>query len=1240
MSASSPETYQSLLLALQEKQVELEKKNEELRRVQESFDHFRKQAEAARRSRDERFVMDDTQQQSAIASWGESEERFRAIFEQAAVGVAQLSPEGHWLAVNQKLCEIVGYSRDEILTKTFQEITYPDDLETDLNYVQQLLAGQIQTYSMEKRYRRKDGTLVWGKLTVSLVRELTGAPKYFISVVEDVSARKHAEEVSACQATVLELIAQGVPAARTLTILIERIEKLCLGMLCTVLRLDDDGKHLRHFAAAGMPAHYNHAVDGLAIGPRVGSCGTALFRREQVIVEDIATDPLWEKYRDLALPLGLRACWSTPIFDDDGQVLGTFANYYPQPGRPTAEHLKFISMATHLAAIALGKQRKEFSLRMSELALKAVSQGVMVTGVDERIIWANPAFDVITGYQLPEYLGRKCTFVQGPLTDQMTLNSIREAIKNGTEFTGEILNYRKDKTLYWNELTISPVRDDQGQLTHFIGVVRDISSRKLAEAALIQSEKRYRQLFECNPHPMWVFDLETLAFLAVNAAAVKQYGYSEQEFLEMTILDIRPPAEQSLLLESLKIPKPDLAHAAYWRHQRKNGELIDVEITSHKLDFSGRPAEIVLAYDITLSRQAEAALQQSEARFRTIIEQAPLGIAEGDFAGNHFINVNQRYADIVGYSIGELKNMTFKDFTHPDDLAMDLVQMEKLAAGEIPLFALEKRYVRKDGAIIWVKITVAGLGPAGAKPTRCMAVIDDITEQKATVTALELSERRYKTIIEAEPECVKVVSADGELLEMNPAGLSMLEASSVDEVRQHGMMQFILPKYQLAFAKLHEGAIAGWGGLLEFEVIGLRGAQLWLETHAVPLPDADGRVTKMLGITRDITQRKLSAQALKEKEQRLSFLLEQTPAVIYTCRASGDYGATFITDNVQSQLGYQPREFLEDAAFWVNSIHPDDQARILNDLAQLAEKGGQSHDYRFRHADGTYRWMHDEVRVMRNAEGHPTEIIGSWIDISSLKQAEEDVRQLNAGLEARVLERTAQLEAANKELEAFSYSVSHDLRAPLRGMDGFARMIEEDCSDQLDREGMRMIGVVRSEAKRMGQLIDDLLGFSRMGRKIFEHSSIDLRDLARDVFESVISTLPDTSVRFELGELPSIQGDRSLLRQVLFNLIDNAVKFSRNQPAPVIEVGCTDEAGVTAFFVRDNGVGFDAQYSHKLFGVFQRLHGDAEFEGTGIGLALVQRIIHRHGGKVWATSVRGSGATFYFTIPNGVKSNE
>ncbi len=798
---------------------------------------------------------------------------------------------------------------------------------------------------------------------------------------ERASARKHAEALSACQTNVLEMIAQGLPATKSLTTLISKIEELCPRMLCTVLRIDDDGEYLRHFSSAGMPDEYNRMIDGTRIGPRSGSCGTAAFLRKQIIVEDIATDPLWQDFRDYALPFGLRACWSTPIFDDDGQVLGVFANYYSQPCRPAAEHIRLIAVATDIVSIALSKQQKEESLRLSELALNTVSQGVYITGPDERILWANPAFEKITGFQEWECRRRKCSFVQGLNTDEKSMQAIRAAINQGTEFVGEILNCREDKVTLWNELTISPIRDKKGQLTHFIGVVRDISLRK----------------------------------------------------------------------------------------------------------------------------QALDALKESEARFRAIVEQAPLGIAEGEILGHRFISVNQRYADIVGYTVTELMEMSFVDFTHPDDIAIDLGEMKKLAAGEIPFFAIEKRFVRKDGRIVWVQLTVAGLGRDGAKPTRCMAVVDDITLRKETEKALVQSERRYRAIVEAEPECVKVVSENGELLEMNPAGLAMLEASSINEVQKHGMMELIVPKYRTAFSKLHEKAISGKRGLLQFEIVGLQGTPRWLETHAAPLPDSDGCVTKMLGITRDITER---------------------------------------------------------------------------------------------------------------------------------KQAEEVVRQLNAELENRVLERTAQLEAANKELESFSYSVSHDLRAPLRGVDGYARMLQEDCGGQLDTEGIRLIGVVRSEAQRMGRLIDDLLAFSRTGRKHFEVSPIDMRSLALAAYESIIPSMQEKSIDFKLNLLPSSHGDPALLLQVFVNLINNAVKFSRNQFAPIIEVGFEVGNGVTIYFVKDNGVGFDARYSQKLFGVFQRLHSEEEFEGTGIGLALVQRIIQRHGGKVWATSKPNSGATFYFTIPH------
>ncbi len=232
----------------------------------------------------------------------------------------------------------------------------------------------------------------------------------------------------------------------------------------------------------------------------------------------------------------------------------------------------------------------------------------------------------------------------------------------------------------------------------------------------------------------------------------------------------------------------------------------------------------------------------------------------------------------------------------------------------------------------------------------------------------------------------------------------------------------------------------------------------------------------------------------------------------------------------------------------------------------------------------------------------------------------------------RLSERTAALELANRELEAFAYSVSHDLRAPLRAIDGFSHILLEDYADKLDDEGKRLLALVRGSAERMGQLIEDLLNFSRAGRQAMASTTIDMAALARDVFDELRQTNPARTLRLELRDPPAMRGDRALMRQVLVNLLANAVKFTAPRPEAVIEFGGSVGAGEISYYVKDNGVGFDMQYVDKLFGVFQRLHAATEFEGTGIGLAIVKRIITRHGGRIWAEGRVGEGATFSFTV--------
>ena len=280
-------------------------------------------------------------------------------------------------------------------------------------------------------------------------------------------------------------------------------------------------------------------------------------------------------------------------------------------------------------------------------------------------------------------------------------------------------------------------------------------------------------------------------------------------------------------------------------------------------------------------------------------------------------------------------------------------------------------------------------------------------------------------------------------------------------------------------------------------------------------------------------------------------------------------------------------------------------------------------EYTLRRKDTGETWIGSySFSPIRNKDGA---IIGSVVTARDITERKR--------VDVSLAEHSAKLEALNKELESFTYSVSHDLRAPLRAIDGYSRMILKHQGNQFDEQTIRLFDVIRNNAKMMGQLIDDLLALSRLGREALSLSRLNMEELANDVWEEMKSSNPERHVDLKIERLPLCRGDRSLIKQVLINLISNAIKFTRVREVPSIEVWGYEAEGESVYYVLDNGVGFDMKYHDKLFGVFQRLHTDAEYEGTGVGLTIVQRIILRHGGRVWAESEVDKGATFYFTLP-------
>mgnify|MGYP001546724950 CR=1 FL=1 len=788
---------------------------------------------------------------------------------------------------------------------------------------------------------------------------------------------------------------------------------------------------------------------------------------------------------------------------------------------------------------------------------------------------------------------------------------------------GECLNYETNLRLSDGRLArfnissrLISIRDETCALT----IMSDRSERRKAEEAAAW----LAAIVESSNDAIIGKDLRGTV-TSWNAAAEKILGYSATEIIGRPGSALMPAERKHEEAEILgRLEKGEAIRSMETVRMGKNELPIEVSVTISPIwDSSGRMiGTSKILRDIGERKRMEEARRVSEARYRTLFEYAPDGILIADSL-SYYVDGNPSVCRMLGYSREELTGLHAADIVLPGEIQNVAPALETILAESD--YHREWQFRRKDGSTFSAEV-IATLMPDG----NLLGVIRDVTERKRAESALREKERQLHSSDRRLAEIMHGMTEACFALDENWRFIFVNERCEVllNRKREEMLGRSIWD----AFARLigtpleeHYRTAMTRRVPVSCEILSPFIGR-WLDIRLFPTGEG------LAAFLMDIHDRKMAEAELRQSREEFKDLFDNAPTGYHEVDVNGRLFR--INQAELKMLGYAEEELL-GRYVWEIADDPE-----ISRAAVYAKLEGTPPPAAFervlKRKDGTTFAVLIEDRLVENSEGRTIGIRAVVQDITGRKQAEEDIRRMNADLERRVIERTAQLESANKELEAFSYSVSHDLRTPLRAVDGFSQAVQEDFGSLLPPEGQKQLQTIRESAQRMGELIDDLLMFSRLSRQSLRKQPVDTEKLVRAVLKDLESYGAGGRVELRMGELPPCEGDSALLKQVWVNLLSNAFKYTRRCEHAVIEIGSTRQAGDTVYFVRDNGTGFDMRYVHKLFGVFQRLHRAEEYEGTGVGLAIVQRVIHRHGGRVWAEAKLNEGAIFQFTLNGAI----
>ncbi len=753
--------------------------------------------------------------------------------------------------------------------------------------------------------------------------------------------------------------------------------------------------------------------------------------------------------------------------------------------------------------------------------------------------------------------------------------------------------------------------------------------------ALVSADRPYRLIVEAiNEGAATVSPRGVI--LDANPRLASMTGQAATELVGTAAVDLIVSAHRPEFARLLDVGVGDSARGEV-ELTGPGGTTVPVLLAVSGFDLDGMLLRCLVLTDLTAQRAAEDRATEANEALReqnAFLEQAQESAGFGWWSSGPDRESDLTWSPaayrIFGLTPEEFdgKVETFYRLVHPDDAAGVSDAVTAALEGRVP-YQFEHRVVRPDGSVGWVlQSAVVERDEAGAA-RRLLGICLDITDRKRAEEENRAAAAYNRSLIEASLDPLVTIGPDGTITDVNIATEQATGCGRPELLGSEFSDYFTDPGlahagYEQVF---RDGSVRDYA----LELRHRDGHTVSVLYNASVYRDASGRACGVFAAARDVTQIKQAQEALRESEGRLRALFDNAPVGIDDIGSGGE----FVRANAHfcQITGYTVEELrslrLQDI------IHPDDLADFLANMRRLqsGEIGAYSMEERLLRKGGGVVWVEANRTVVRDLDGTPRLLVGSVRDITAQRHAEAEVRALNADLEARVEQRTAELERSNQNLEAFTYSVSHDLRAPLRALSGFSQALVEEYGDRLDETGRGYAGRIQAASERMATLIDDLLHLSRVSRAAMNLEPVDLSAEVAAVAAELRVHDPGRRVRFAIQNGVRVTADRALIRTVVQNLLENAWKFTGRRDEATIEFATTtvDDAHVCCY-VRDNGAGFDPAYAGKLFQPFQRLHAASDFPGTGIGLASVARIIERHGGRTWADGAVDEGATFYFTL--------